>query len=268
VGVEQISGVGSLTKGRRDLDLFDVARSCFRRWYFFLPLLLIVAWYSHSVYSSAKPVYYSNAVIGLAPPSTRVDQVAAGAQVPRNGLLDTGGATLVANLAAVALRQPSVVNRVVAAGGAPDYVVYLMPSPGGGQLPIINIDVTNADANVASRTQELVIGQADGALETLQLQARVPEDQIVKTFVVSPPKAPTPGMPSRTRSTIAVFVAGLGLSVLLVVLADVLLGRRRKRIGVRRQAPPADGPDPDRKRDDAPQTDSVAVLQDTALDSG
>ena len=54
------------------MDLFDVVRSCIRRWYVVLPLLLIVAWYSHQIYASAKPVYYSSAVIGVAPPNTQV----------------------------------------------------------------------------------------------------------------------------------------------------------------------------------------------------
>jgi hypothetical protein len=143
-----------------------------------------------------------------------------------------------------------------------------MAAPGGGQLPLISIDFTDVDPDAVTRTLELVIAQSDVALEALQQQARVPKDQMVKTFVVSPPSAPAAGMPARTRSTIAVFVAGLGLSVVLAVLADVLLSRRRQRIALRRHAPPADGPDPDRKSGDAPETESVALLQDTALDSG
>ena len=99
--------VGSFDdEGSDDMDLFDVARSCFRRWYVFLPLLLIVGWFSYSVYSSVKPVYYSNAVIGIAPPSTRVDNVAPGVPLPRNGLLDIGGASLIANMTALGLREP------------------------------------------------------------------------------------------------------------------------------------------------------------------
>lgn len=49
------------------MDLFDVIRSCARRWYVLIPLLLVVGWFSYDVYSSVKPVYYSSAVIGLAP---------------------------------------------------------------------------------------------------------------------------------------------------------------------------------------------------------
>ena len=54
------------------MDLFDVVRSCFRRWYVVLPLLLIAAWFAHDIYTSVKPVYYSNAVVGLAAPNIAV----------------------------------------------------------------------------------------------------------------------------------------------------------------------------------------------------
>src|SRR5258705_12308636 len=98
------------------MDLFDVARACFRRWYVFLTVLLIGAWFRHSVYRSATPVYYSQAAIGIAPPSNKVYDAAPGVPLPRNGLLDIGGAQLIANLTAIGLKQPSVVDRVVAAG--------------------------------------------------------------------------------------------------------------------------------------------------------
>ena len=56
-------------------------------------------------------------------------------------------------------------------------------------------------------------------------------------------------MPSRTRSTIAIFVAGAGLSVLVTVLADVLLTRlnakRRQRLAsaeVGAEPKPVDAP--------------------------
>jgi hypothetical protein len=218
------------------LDLFDVARSCGRRWYVFLPLLLIVVWFSYSAYSSVKPVYYSNAVVGLTPPSTRIDNVPPGVPLPRNGLLDVGGASFVANMTALGLRQPTVIDRVVAAGGLPDYTARMFPVPATmPQLPLIMIEVTDADPTEVSKTLELVVHEADGTLRSLQQQAQVPDDQMVTPFVVSPPSAPAAGTPSRTRSTIAIFVAGAGLAVVVTILADVLLTRRKAR---RRQLPP------------------------------
>lgn len=212
------------------MDLFDVARSCARRWYVFLPLLLIVGWFSYDVYSSVKPVYYANAVIGLTPPSTKIYNAPQGVSLPRNGLLDIGGADLIANMAAVGLREPSAVDRVVAGGGIPDYVSRMFPVPTGtSPLPIVMVEATAADPAAVTRTLELVIAQADVTMQALQQQARVPEDEMVTPFVVSPPGTPAAGMPARTRSTIAIFVAGAGLAVLVTVVLDVLLVRRKAR---------------------------------------
>jgi hypothetical protein len=212
------------------VDLFDVVRSCFRRWYVVLPLMLIVCWFAHSVYSSVKPVYYSSALIGIAPPSTRVENTPDGVPVPRNGLLDTGGAQLIANLTALGLIDPSAVNRVVTAGGLPDYHSKMFPtSPGMQQLPLIMVEETNADPAAVTKTLELVTAQADVTLRNLQHQANVPDDQMVTSFVVSPPSSPAAAMPSRTRSTVSLLVAGLGLSILFAVVLDVVLTRMSNR---------------------------------------
>jgi hypothetical protein len=212
------------------LDLFDVARSCARRWYLFLPLLLLVGWFSYDVYSSVKPVYYANAVIGLTPPNTKIYNAPQGVSLPRNGLLEIGGADLIANMAAVGLREPSAVDRVIAGGGLPDYVSKMFPVPANtSPLPLVMIESTAPDPAAATRTLELVIAQADVTLHDLQQQARVPEDQMVAPFVVSPPSTPAAGMPARTRSTVAIFVAGAGLAVLVTVMLDVLLVRRKAR---------------------------------------
>jgi hypothetical protein len=219
------------------MDLFDLVKSCVRRWYVVLPLLLLAAYFSHHIYTSVKPVYYSSAVIGVAPPNTRVDQAAApGEGVPRNGLLDLGGASLITNMATLGLGDSSVRGQVAAAGGRPDYTVRMFPVPGTmPELPMIMIEATEPDPLAASKTVELVVAQADSTLRTLQQQANVAGNQMVTPFVVSPQSEPAPGMPSRTRSTIAVFVAGAGISILVTLLADVLLTRRTTSRRERRQ---------------------------------
>jgi hypothetical protein len=223
-------------EGNVGVDLFDVVRSCFRRWYVVLPLLLIAAWFAHDIYTSVKPVYYSNAVISIVPPNTRVDQTAAGSPVPRNGLLDVGGATLIANMTVIGMKDPSAVAQVVAAGGEANYRARMYPVPATSpELPLIMIDATEPDPAAASKTVELAAAQADPTVRTLQQQAGVPEDQMVKAFVVSPPSAPTAGMPSRTRSTTAVFIAGAGLAILFGVVVDVLILRWKARRQKRRE---------------------------------
>ena len=252
------------------MDLFDVTRSCFRRWYVFLPLLLIVAWFSHSVYSSVKPVYYSGTTIGFAPPSFRVEDLPQGVPVPRNGLLDVGGASLIANMTTMGLRDTSVYERVVTGGGVP-YTTKMFPTPGGmQQLPMITVEVTAADPAKASTTLALVTNEADVTVRQLQRQAGVPDGEMVAAFVVSPPSPPAAAMPSRTRSTIVIFAAGVGLSVLLTVALDVALTRFRSR-RLRRKLAEADetpGPAPTVRNDvDDIVEPSEPVLAESAVET-
>ena len=216
-----------------------MTRSCFRRWYVFLPLILIVAWFSHSVYSSVQPVYYAGTTIGFAPPSSRVENTPPGVPVPRNGPLDIGGASLIANMTAMGLRDASVYDRVIAGGGGP-YTTKMFPTPGGmQQLPMVMLEVTAETPAKASTTLALVTNEADVTVRQLQRQAGVPDGQMVASFVVSPPSTPMAAMPSRTRSTIVIFAAGVGLSILLTVALDVLLTRLRSRV-IRRKLARAD----------------------------
>jgi hypothetical protein len=182
------------------------------------------------MYKSAKPVYYSSATIGVAAPSTKMDIAPQGVAVPHNGLLDIGGATVIANMAAIDLHSPAVVERVVAAGGQADYTsgMFWVP-PTSPQLPMVTISATEPDPAAALKTVELVVAQADSTLRTLQQKANVPDAQMVTPLVVSPPSAPVAGMPSRIKSTIAIFAAGVGIVILAGLLVDVLLMRRKAR---------------------------------------
>jgi hypothetical protein len=249
------------------VDLFDVVRSCFRRWWVLLPLLLVVGWFSYDAYTSVKPVYYSNTVIGLSPPNTKVVNAAQGVPLPRNGLLEVGGAALIANMTTVGLMEPAVVDRVVAAGGLPDYVARMFPGPANmPQLPLVMVEATNADPAAVSRTLELVVAQSEVTMRNLQEKARVPEDQMVAPFVVSSPSTPAAGMPSRTRSTISIFAAGFGLSVVVTVLVDVLLCRRRRRIDAGPHAKPATkGPILDRTPSDVPERDGAVGVNEGVM---
>jgi hypothetical protein len=92
---------------------------------------------------------------------------------------------------------------------------------------MIMLEVSNADPAAVSKTLEILVGQTEVTLRNLQQQAQVPDAQMVTSIVVSAPSAPVGAMPSRTRSTVAVFLAGAGLAVLMTVLLDALLTRHK-----------------------------------------
>lgn len=215
------------------MDLIDVSRACLRRWYIVLPILLATAAFVYHDYTSTKPVYYSNAVVALAPPNSQLPFSTAGVPVPRNGLLDSGGPVLIANLAVLSWRDPSVVSQVVTAGGRPNYNVRMFPSPGtAAPLPIIMVEATESDAGTAAATVKAAIAQAEQVLHTIQQQAGVPEAQMVRALVASPPRAPVAGKPSQIRSSISMALAGLVLAVVLALVADMLILRRKPQTAI------------------------------------
>jgi hypothetical protein len=214
------------------VDLFDVVRSCIRRWYVVIPLLAVTAWISYSQYTSVKPVYYANAVVSAAPSNVQVPFSADGNPVARNGLLDVGGAELIMNLVVLGFDDPAVKAQVVAAGGMGNFSVRMFPgSPSAGtnqtQLPLIMIEATESDPASAVKTVELAAAQADSVLTGVQQQAGVPDFQMVKAIQASRPQA-VEGTPSRNKTLLVTLMIGIGLAILAGVGLDALVNRLQK----------------------------------------
>ncbi|MCX5041699.1 hypothetical protein OG921_00655 [Aldersonia sp. NBC_00410] len=207
------------------MDLFDVAKSCARRWWVFLPLVAIVTFFSYHTYSGVQPVYYSSATVGLVGPAITP---ATGVGAPTNPLMNAGGVPLLSNLLAMGMSDAGVREQVVAQGGMSDYTAKVF-SVVGGQLPLVVIEATAPDPAIVASTLQAATGVGDGTLHQIQENAGVPPDQMMRTYPIGTIGEPAPAMPSRTRSTVATFVAGFGLSVVLTVIVDVLLIKWRRR---------------------------------------
>jgi hypothetical protein len=214
------------------MDLFDVIRACIRRWYVSLPLVAVALLYAYHTYSTVKPVFYSNAIIGISAPNSQVPWGNSGEAIPQNGLLATGGPALLSQMLVFGLNDAEVINKVVSDGGKPSYTVRMFPTGGDLQnsaLPLLMIETTQPDSESAKKTVELVAGNAGPVLRQIQEQAGVPESLMVRALVASPPGAPKAGTPSRTRSAFAMLAAGLGAAVLAAVLVDTTILRRSNR---------------------------------------
>lgn len=210
------------------MDLIDVIRICARRWYVLLPLVLASAGLAYQAYSQAKPVYYTNAVVGLAPPNNRTWQLPDGTPTPVNGLLEGGGPNLIANLTILGLKDAAVTARVVEGGGSPAYGVKMFPvAENAPQVPLIMIETTQPTADLSAKTIELVVGQSSSVLKATQQQAGVGEAQMVKPILAAAPAEPKMGTPSRTKASLGIFLGGFGLSVIVTVLVDIAMSRRR-----------------------------------------
>ena len=215
------------------MDLLDVVRSCIRRWYVVLPLLAVTAWVAYSQYTSVRPVYYANAVVGLAPSNEQVQYNSDGSPIPRNGLLDVGGAELVMNLVVLGYDDPAVKERVVAGGGVGNFTVRMFPGadssgqPQQAQLPLIMVEATESDPATVVKTVSLAASQANSVLIAVQQQAGVPDLQMAKAIQASQPQA-VMGTPSRRKSLAVTLVFGIALAILAGIAADAFLSRLQK----------------------------------------
>jgi hypothetical protein len=209
------------------MDLFDIVRACVRRWYVVVPLLLLTGLYTSHVYASVKPVYYSNSVVGFVVPSSVVQLAAPGAVVPRNGLVDSGGPSLLAYMTVIGLNDATFKAQHLNSQGEPlNYTAKMFPVAGNqAQLPLVMIEATGPDSETVSKTVQNATQLADPVLRNLQVTAGVPADQMAKAFVTSGASVPSSGTPSRTKSAISIALAGTALAVLAGLLVDFLVTR-------------------------------------------
>lgn len=206
------------------MDLFDVARACARRWYITLPLVLLTLVISGISYASVQTKYVGTTVLGIAP---AVAPQSPGSALPSNGLMDTGGIGLLSNLLSLGLQDEAVRMQIESRGGLPTYVtaVYAVP---GGQLPLVTVESTSADPEEVAKTLTLVTQQAQDTLKQIQEGAGVVTSTQATTYPVRPPTAPEARKPGRARTTVAIFVVGIALSVLIGVTGDVMIRRRSR----------------------------------------
>lgn len=205
------------------MDLFDVGKICARRWYIFVPIIVLTVLASVSTFFLSNPVYSSNAAISIALPSTHFEPAAPGVGVARNGLVDAGGGLLVSNLIVASLNEDSVRAKVVAAGGKDNYTAKMFPTAAGAQpIPVVVIQAVEPDPASAFRTVELVTEQAGLVTKQLQQAAGVPVDQMVTSLVVSPPSQPVAGSSGRLKATLGVLLIGVAAAVLITVITHLL----------------------------------------------
>jgi hypothetical protein len=220
--------------GAAAVDALDVVRACFRQKFVVLALMVIVAWIVFQPHKSAKPAYYSDTIVGMAPSNLQWPIGCDGAPAPKNGLLDIGGEDLVTSMAVYAFNQPSVKGRVVAGGGTANFfaeAVKTFDSAGkpGPEKPLIRIEAIAEDPHVAQNTAQLAAAEADHVLGDIQQQAGVPDEQMVKAITIAP--ASVPVTPMQGPRKLAIYRAMIGITIVIFVSVgiDSILTRRRRR---------------------------------------
>ena len=210
------------------MDLIGVLRACLRRWYVFLPIIVLTAWLGRDQYQQAEPQYTATATVVIAPSAelvyNRGRQTDTGLVVtsPFNG---GDGPRVLAGLLARALNTSTVRQRLLPAGGA----VLTATRNVEEDSTVVNLQVVAADAATDAKALEAVRAGANDVLAKIQYDAGTPEGQLYNAVDGGPVDPPLVAYPDRVRGVVAIGLAGVLLAVVLSVLAQSLMaGRRRK----------------------------------------
>ena len=147
--------------GGPPVDLLGVMRACLRRWYVFLPIVLLTAWLARDQYQQAQPQYTATASVVIAPSTelfyNRGRQTETGLVVttPFNG---SEGPRVLAGLLARALNTATVRQQLLPAGGAALTATRNVQE----DSTVVNLQVVAADAGTDAEALEAVRAGANG----------------------------------------------------------------------------------------------------------
>lgn len=210
------------------MDLLGVLRSCVRRWYVFLPILVLTAWLGRDQYGQAQPEYTSTATVVIAPSTdlvyNRGRQTDTGLVVtsPFNG---SEGPRVLAGLLVRALSTGTVRQQLLPAGGAAVTASRNVQE----DATVVSLQVVAGSAKADAVAVDAVRKGADGVLAQIQYDAGAPKGQLFNAVSGGPVDPPLVAYPDRVRGVVAIGLAGVLLAVVLSVVAQSLMAGRRSR---------------------------------------
>lgn len=233
------------------MDTVDIARVCAKRWYVFVPLMVLALAGGYG-YAKGQPTSYkAEGGLALIPPTpTQAGQLDPNA-------FGSGGETLLQNALVADLNSPATQVTLAPPASKVSYEVDVETSP------LIHISATGNDRTQVLAATTHVLSSAGGRLDIIQNRAGIPKRSLYTSFVANPATITNTSPPSKVKLLAAFGGLGLLLAAGLCVLLDGILVRRRQRAGP--AAPTAadaavldrDDTAPDDQAAVAPNSDSV-----------
>lgn len=204
------------------VDIFDVARTCLRRWRVFVPLIIVTVVLAGLAYAAVPTVHQAESTVGLAPSPVSGSE--------GNGILNNGGTLLLANLTATGLSSPTIGKELVASTGATNFTADVVTVP-GGQMPLVSLITTAHDPETAARALDLAHVRAQEVVDRIQADAGIPERSYGIVYQVSYGPVLNELRPGRKRLLAGVLGLGLIASVLAALAWDAV-ARRPDKVGI------------------------------------
>lgn len=210
------------------MDAVDILKTCLRRWYVMLPILLGAAGVSYQLVGSQETTYTAATSYGLVQPQLPVNA----SEADRNPLGADGkalvGAALQAQLNSQETQRElgSAATRGWGPGQSANGSSYSVEIP--MYQTTYEVRAWGQDAQAVREVVDRVVAAAPGITDELQSRAGAPAGVRYKPFILAATQVEA--LPSTSAAKLVVAVMGVGVLVgaAWAIVTDRLLGRRRQ----------------------------------------
>ncbi|GAA1613152.1 hypothetical protein [Actinoplanes couchii] len=219
------------------MDLWDLTRLLFRRWYFAVPMLLVTIGVVVLAAKSVAPDYKALGYMQLIPaPSAGKIPDPKAKPKPPNPWLDLGYAAL-GNAAALTVTNPTTIEELAEQEGLSDSVTVVLSE----RTPLFEIEVVGDSEQQATATVQRVIELLQKDIAAKQSKYGALEEDTISTLVIS--DGSTPERDTGMRKRVLIVAAGLGVLVTTAatIVLDYWLRRRARRKAEAQESGPAPG---------------------------
>lgn len=202
------------------MDFWDLTKLLYRRWYVSVPLLLLTLGGTVTAAMLVKPDYVATSYVQMIPPSVSTREPETKVKIVRNPWLDTGLNSL-AKAALLTVQDTNVADQLKATGFSEKYTITL-----DNQLPTLTIEVVGTTKVQAKATTEELTKRFAASVVSLQREANAPTEQFIDSRRLDQGDNITLSTSKTKRALVAIFGAGLLISVGFTVAVDALIRRR------------------------------------------
>lgn len=220
-----------------------------RHWLLMIVLLGATGGAAVLVAGEVAPSYRATATVLLTGPQPRADAANFDPATSPNPFLRVtdGSLNIASGLAAQVVSSASVVDRIVAAGGADDFTV--IAGTGLSDSPVLHIAATAESAQMALRTVELLTQAIPEELKARQRALGAPPESWINAVTITTPDQASRLVGSKRRAFIGVVVLGAAFAVSMAFVVESIErrtrgpgGRKARRSGAGTPQPDPDGP--------------------------
>lgn len=207
------------------MDMLGILRICVRRWFVFVPLVLIGVIVADQLADGTKPEYESAVRVVAIAPAAEQPRVAEGKVQPINPYLGSGGARLLLSTVGERLQTNSARTTVEAGGGEHDYEMVIARTS-----DVLSFETVSESRPAARRTSVMLGELAIAEAQVVQEEAAVQPELFLQVRLMYPVDLPTE-LPSAAMK-VRIFGIGAGLAVAAaaaVLVEGLVIGFRRWR---------------------------------------